>query len=88
MIELTELHCEQICGGYWGGLMAAPGRGRGRGPEGLAPIASGPITTTSTTTSLAGVFNVNPQINVAVNLALFNSSVTNTQGNGSALVVA
>ncbi|MBM5797114.1 MAG: hypothetical protein FJ050_00225 [Cyanobacteria bacterium M_surface_7_m2_040] len=84
MIELTELHCEQICGGYRGGPMAASGRGLGRTL--LAPVAAS--TTTATSTSLTSVFNVNPQINVAVNLALFDSSVSNTQGNGSALIVA
>lgn len=86
MIELTELHCEQISGGYRGGPMAAQGRGRGLGYGVLAPVSVG--ANTATTTSLSSVFNINPQINVAVNLALFNSSVSNTQGNGSALVVA
>ena len=86
MIELTELHCQQICGGYSGGRMAAPGRGRGLGQSQFSPVVAG--ATTATTTSLSGVFNINPQINVAVNLALFNSSVSNTQGNGLALVVA
>lgn len=86
MFELTELDCQQICGGRRGGLMAAPGRGRGLGQGVLAPITTD--TSTAISTSLTSIFNVNPQINVAVNLALFNSSVSNTQGNGSALVLA
>ena len=84
MIELTELQCERLGGGYGG-----YGRGRGRGlgaPAALVP--SGPITNTSTSTSLSGIVNVNPQINVAVNLAMFSSFIDNTQGNGSALLVA
>jgi hypothetical protein len=59
-------------------------RGRGRSLLG----AAAPDTSTSTTTSLSSVLNVNPQINVAVNLAMFSSSIFNSQGNGSALVVA
>ena len=83
MIELTELQSEQICGGRSGrGGMEV----RGRGPSLLG--AAAPDTSTSTTTSLSSVLNVNPQINVAVNLAMFSSSIFNSQGNGSALVVA
>jgi hypothetical protein len=83
MIELTELQSEQICGGRSGrGGMESKGRGRHR--PGAAASAIG----TSSTTSLSSVLNVNPQINVAVNLAMFSSSIFNSQGNGSALVVA
>ncbi|NDC34975.1 MAG: hypothetical protein EBZ51_06225 [Synechococcaceae bacterium WB9_2_112] len=83
MIELTELQSEQICGGRSG---RAGMEGRGRGLSLLG--AAAPVTNTSTATSLSSVLNVNPQINVAVNLAMFSSSIFNSQGNGSALVVA
>lgn len=81
MIELTELQSEQICGGR-SGRAGMEGRGRGLAVLGAAAPAA------TTSTSLSSVLNVNPQINVAVNLAMFSSSIFNSQGNGSALVVA
>ncbi len=87
IIELTELQSEQICGGRndrngW----ASRDRGfdRGRGPV----MEGGPGINTFRNTSLSSVLNVTPQINIAINLAMFSSSIFNSQGNGSALVVA
>ena len=87
MIELTELQSEQICGGRKDRNGVA-GRDRGRGPV----MGGGPgintFRNTFRNTSLSSVLNVTPQINIAVNLAMFSSSIFNSQGNGSALVVA
>jgi hypothetical protein len=83
MIELTELQSEQICGGRKDRNGVA-GRDRGRGRV----MGGGPGINTFRNTSLSSVLNVTPQINIAVNLAMFSSSIFNSQGNGSALVVA
>lgn len=81
MIELHDADAEAICGG----------RQRGNGHSGSS---GGALTTFRVsnsirpTTSISNTIIIAPQLNLAVNIAGFGSSITNGQGNVLSLAFA